>query len=214
MVKMLSKKQLEIILSKLKDNPEPKIDLEQYTIPSSLAAEILNLAYLHDDIDKKIVLDLGCGSGRLAIGAVLMGAKMVIGVDIDKNVLKIANENVKLAETLTDEKIKDRIKFINKDVFNYNGIADTVIQNPPFGIQKLHSDRIFIKKAIESGKRIYSLHRSYSKSRIFIKRFVEENKGKTEKIIKFKFRLPYIFKFHEKPFVSYDVDLFIISKVL
>jgi putative methylase len=211
---MLNKKQLEIILSKLKGNTEPKSELEQYTIQSSLAAEILNLAYLRSDIDKRIVLDLGCGSGTLAIGAVLMDAKKVIGIDIDKNVLKIADENVKLAETLTDENIKDRIEFINKDISEYNGMVDTVIQNPPFGIQKLHSDRIFLKKAIESGKIIYSLHRSYSKSRIFIKRFVEENRGKTEKIIKFKFRLPYIFKFHKKPFISYDVDLFIISKVL
>jgi len=210
---MLNKKQLEIVLSKLKETPEPKAHLEQYTIPSSLAAEILNLAYLHGDIEKKLVLDLGCGSGRLAIGAVLMGAKMVIGVDIDKNVLKIADENTELAEKLTNDNIKNRIEFINKDVSEYKNMVDTVIQNPPFGIQKLHSDRIFLKKAIESGKKIYSLHRSYSKSRIFIKRFIEENKGKTEKIIKFKFRLPYIFKFHEKPFVSYDVDLFIISKV-
>ena len=82
---MLSKKQLEIILSKLKPIQNPKPSLEQYTIPSSLAAEILNLATLSGDIEGKKVVDLGCGTGRLALGAMLLDAKEVVGVEIDEN---------------------------------------------------------------------------------------------------------------------------------
>jgi len=91
---MLSKKQLEIILSKLKPAENPKPSLEQYTIPSDLAAEILNLAHLSGDIKNKIVFDLGCGTGRLALGALLMGAKEVVGVDIDDKSLDVAEENI------------------------------------------------------------------------------------------------------------------------
>lgn len=197
----------------MKDNPNPKSNLEQYTIPGDLAAEILNLAFLSNDIKNKRVLDLGCGSGRLTIGSALMEAKEVIGIDIDEEVLNIANENLKIAEKLTGKKINDKIKFVKKNVSELEENVDTVIQNPPFGIQKLHADRLFLKKALECGNKVYSLHRSYEKTREFLNGFAKENKGKVEKIISFKFRIPYMFKFHEKPSVSYDVDLFVISRV-
>jgi len=209
----MDKKELEILLSKLKEISHPDVELEQYTIPSNLAAEILNLAYLSQDIENKIILDLGCGTGRLTIGSVLMEARKVIGIDVDENVLEIAKENIKITEELTNKKIQNRINFIHKDISKWKGEVDTVIQNPPFGIQKLHADRVFLKKALECGKKIYSLHRSYKESRNFLTEFVEQNGGRIERIIKFKFRIPYMFKFHKKPFVSYDVDLFVISKV-
>ncbi|MDI6825779.1 MAG: METTL5 family protein [Candidatus Aenigmarchaeota archaeon] len=209
----MNKKQLEITLSKLKDNPNPRVELEQYTIPSDLAAEILNLAYLNGDVKGKVVVDLGCGSGRLMIGAALMDAKKVIGIDVNKDVLAIAKENVKIAERLTNQEIGTRIKLVCKDVSDWDGNVDTIIQNPPFGIQKLHADRHFLQKALECARKIYSLHRHYEKSRIFLKKLIEQNGGKVEKIIKFKFKIPYMFKFHKKPYAIYDVDLFIISRL-
>jgi len=209
----MDKKQLEIILSQIKENPEPRIELEQYTIPGELAAQIINIAYISGDIKNKTILDMGCGTGRLTIGSVLMGAKKAIGVDLDKNVLNMARDNLKTIENITRGEIHEKIKFVCRDVFNIKEKVDIVIQNPPFGIQKLHADRIFLKKALECGKKIYSLHRHYEKSREFLTKFIEKNDGKVEKIIKFKFRIPYMFKFHKKPYVRYEVDLFIISKV-
>jgi len=210
---VLTKKRLEIVLSRLKEIPSPKSKLEQYTIPGDLAAQMINRAYLQGDIKNNRILDLGCGTGRLTIGSVLMGAKEAIGVDIAEDVIKTAKENVKIAEGLTNQKIKDKIKFIKKDVSDWKGKFDTVIQNPPFGIQTLHADRLFLKKALKCGKRIYSLHRSYEKTQKFLTRFIEQNGGRVEKIIRFKFRIPYMFKFHKKPFVIYDVDLFVISRI-
>ncbi|MBR1864037.1 MAG: 50S ribosomal protein L11 methyltransferase [Ruminococcus sp.] len=43
--------------------------------------------------DNGRVLDLGCGSGILSIGAVLLGASECTAVDIDENSVKIAAEN-------------------------------------------------------------------------------------------------------------------------
>ena len=70
-----SKKDLEIILSTLKGFERPKPELEQYTTPSSLAAELLWQAYIDGNIEGKIVVDLGCGTGILALGAAILGAK-------------------------------------------------------------------------------------------------------------------------------------------
>lgn len=63
-------------------------------------------------------------------------------------------------------------------------------------------------------KKIYSLHRGgYRKTREFLTKFIESYDGKVEKIFSFKFFLPVIFRFHEKPKVSYDVDLYVIGKL-
>jgi ribosomal protein L11 methyltransferase len=43
--------------------------------------------------DSRSVLDLGCGSGILAIGAALLGATDVLALDIDPDVIAVSNEN-------------------------------------------------------------------------------------------------------------------------
>lgn len=212
----MNKKQLEIILSKLKSPDLPKPSLEQYSISGNLAAEILNLAYLRGDIKDKIVFDFGCGSGRLAIGALLLGASEVVGVDIDQDVLKIAQENVMTLDSLIQKfpYIKGSVKLICDDIKNFSGKCDTVIQNPPFGIQNLHADRVFLEKALECGKKIYSLHKDgYEKTREFLIKFIESKNGKVEKIIPYKFSIPHMFRFHKKPKFEYNVDLYVIKRV-
>lgn len=207
----MDKKQLEIILSQLKEPLLPKPSLEQYTITGNLAAEIINLACLHGDIKDKVVFDFGTGSGRLAIGAAIFGAKLVVGIDIDKNVIRAAKENLKRHESYVSKKLP--VHFVICDIRNWFAKADTIIQNPPFGIQTRHADRIFLEAALRCGKRIYTLHKNgYKKTREFIKKFVEGKGGKIEQILKYKFSIPYMFKFHEKPKISYDVDLYIIKK--
>ncbi len=213
---MLDKKQLEIILSKLKSPDLPKPSLEQYSIPGALAAEILNLAYLSGDIKDKTVFDFGCGSGRLSIGALLLGAKEVVGVDIDRNVLEVAQENIMDLNSLIQRlpSFKGSIKLTCSDIKNFSGKCDTVIQNPPFGIQTSHADRIFLEKALECGKKIYSLHKDgYEKTREFITKFVESKDGKVEQMIPYKFSIPRMFRFHKKPKKEYSVDLYVIRKV-
>jgi len=154
-----SKKDLEIILSTIKDFEKPKPELEQYTTPSNLAAAILWQAYLDGNIEGKIVVDLGCGTGILALGAALLGAKEVYGYDIDKDAIKIAEENLDL---LRKTKIPiGKVQFIVSDVEDIKQKCDTVIMNPPFGIQRgaRGADKKFLECAFSIGKVIYSFHR-------------------------------------------------------
>lgn len=212
---MINKKQLEIILSKLEVFDSPKPYLEQYTITGTLAADILNLACLNGDIENKTVFDLGCGSGRLAIGALLLGAREVTGIDVDPNVLQVAEDNLhSLYEKLMELKLKSSISFMLSDIKKFSGKCDTVIQNPPFGVQSENLDKVFLEKALECGKKIYSLHKGeYEKTRESITKFIESKGGKVEKIIPYKFQIPHMFKFHNKPKKEVNVDLYVIRKV-
>jgi putative methylase len=70
----IGQKQIEIILSQLLPYSNPKLKLEEYSLDSKSAAKILSVAGLiYNDITNKRIIDLGCGTGILAIGAALIG---------------------------------------------------------------------------------------------------------------------------------------------
>ena len=82
--RLVRKRDLELALSSIEANPTPKAYLEQYATPSTVAADALHMAaYVFDDIVDKTVMELGCGTARLALGAAFLGAKEVFGVDLD-----------------------------------------------------------------------------------------------------------------------------------
>src|SRR6266851_4955376 len=92
-----SKRQLEIQLGKLKILEKPNLKLEQYPVSSEAASELLYIAgFEHNDLEDRVI-DLGTGTGRLAIGAGLMGAEEIVGVDLDQRALALAKENAETA---------------------------------------------------------------------------------------------------------------------
>jgi len=197
----LDKKGLEILLEKCEGYKKPKVDLEQYITPSHIAAEVVWLAYMKGDIADKQVYDLGCGTGRLGIGCSLIGAKEVTGFDSDANALSIAKENA--------IKYSLEIKWVKADIKDIKGKCDTVIQNPPFGVQRKEADREFLDKALELGKVIYSMHKA--ETREFISRYVSK-KGFAAELASVKFPLPYSYAFHKKPVKMIGVDIFRIER--
>ena len=74
--RIIRKLDLELFLSKIAPQPTPQAHLEQYTVSNQLPSNMLYIAaYANDDVVGKTVLDLGCGTGRFAIGASYLGAK-------------------------------------------------------------------------------------------------------------------------------------------
>jgi putative methylase len=194
---------LERALQQVEPHPSPNAFLEQYTIPVDVASEFLFLAaYTNDDIIGKTVVDLGCGSGRLATGAVLLGAREAVGVDIDRSAVKKARES---AERLS---LASRLSWIAGDIDVLRGRFNTVLQNPPFGVQRRSADRRFLLKAMELAPRVYSLHKTGEANRAFIKRFIEANGGKVTSIFQMRFNIPRMFKFHTERRHEVDVDLY------
>jgi putative methylase len=201
-------------------------NLEQYTITEHVAADILYLAtYANGDTIGKSVLDLGCGTGRLGLGAAFLGAKAVVGVDVDKLAVTIASE---AAET---HGLKANTGWIAGDIDAVVGEFDTVLQNPPFGVQKRGADRKFLEKALEVGSSVYSLHNHPRldeqliqrlksnrsdflrvEASPFIERFVEKRGGSIVAVYALLMTIPRMFSFHTKLRHDFVVDLYVIRR--
>ncbi|MGQ9566306.1 MAG: METTL5 family protein [Candidatus Bathyarchaeales archaeon] len=207
---MVRKRDLEQAIRRITAHPSPKTYLEQYTIPSEVAAEILYLAaYTYNDIIGKTVVDLGCGTGGLAIAAALLGAREAVGIEIDKIAIKEATKN---AERLG---VKTETDWIIGDIEAIRGNFDTVLQNPPFGVQRKRADRKFLEKALQIGRHVYSLHKAVTAIKEkggFLSRFIQENGGEIKAIYTLKMSIPYMFHFHHKRKHTFAVNLYIIEK--
>lgn len=69
--------------------------LEQYPTSAELTAAVCFTALQNGDLGPGLTaLDLGCGTGMLAIGCVLVECDHVIAVDCDEDALAVANQNV------------------------------------------------------------------------------------------------------------------------
>ncbi len=203
---LLPRKRLEILLSKLEGFPEPCAEFEQYEISDSVAATMVFTAATYGDIEGRVVYDLGCGPGRLAIASALLGAKRVVAVDIDSKVLKVAKRN---AQQLG---VYDQIEFVAQDVKTLKGRADTVLMNAPFGVQQAHADRPFLRKALELANVIYSLHKASKGGRSFITKFVSDFGGRVTFIQEMSMGLAATLRFHEKQRHVIRVDFYRIEK--
>lgn len=195
-----SRSGLAIELSAIRGFCKPKVSVEQYITDSEIGATVLWDAYMKGDIKGKVIADLGCGTGMLGIGCLLLGAFRVYFVESDSSVIKIAKENVK------NMKSESLAKFFLMDVEKFNRKVDSVIMNPPFGVKDEHSDRKFLKKAFEISKVVYSFHKSETKE--FIKGFAKDNNFNVAQVIDFEFPLKASMKFHRKRVKKIRVSCF------
>jgi len=187
--------------------------LESYPTPANIAATILFSAEMdYGDIKDRIVCDLGCGDGIFAIGAALLGAKRVIGVDLDQNALNVAQQN---SEFLGIEEVTN---FICDDVNSFSvedvDVIDTVFQNPPFGVRNRGADVVFLEKALSIANVTYSIHLAgqEGKNRAFLSEKIEELGGSVNQIETFQFPIKPIYERHTKQKHIITVDLYRITK--
>jgi len=224
--RLIRKLELELFISQMESQHSPKANLEQYTVSEAIAAKMLYLAaYTNGDIIGKKVLDLGCGSGRLALAASYLGAKCVVGVDIDKAAIKTASDNSEKAGS------RANVQWVLGDISTVRGCFDTVLQNPPFGVQRRAADRKFLEKALEVGNMVYSFHNHpcMDKQLIqrlkanpggllqvgpspFIERFVESHHGVVKAVYAMLMTIPRMFDFHTKTKHDFVIDLYLIKR--
>lgn len=204
MKKITKKKHLEMAIQKVPKHPNPKVDLEQYSTPATIAADLLWNAYSLGDIADKEVMDLGCGTGIFAIASKLLGAASAIGVDIDK-------DSIDLASSYCGD-----VNFICSDICDLENDfdVDTIFQNPPFGSQKnakKGADLKFISKAIElSPKVLYSFHMASTEE--FLISYFEKNDLEITHIFRYNFSIPKIYEFHTRE--SANVEVIVIRAFL
>jgi putative methylase len=194
-------KKLEMTLQQLAGFTRPRPSLEQYQTPAPLAARLLYHALMNGEIEGKRVCDLGSGTGVLAIGAALLGAESVIGIEIDEKAVEIARANAEL--------LGADVEFIVADVKEdglpgRTGTCDTVIMNPPFGAQKAHADRPFIDLALQLAPVTYGIFNAGSTP--FVQAYTE-GRGEIAERVGGSFPIKRTFSFHTKDVQEIEVEI-------
>ncbi len=203
-----SKKSLEILLSEVPRFPNPNRYLEQYVCDSAIASELLWSAYMHGDIAYSNVADFGCGTGILSYGSLLLGAKNVYCIDIDCNILSIANRFISRKESIN-------IHYICSDVNNINirGI-DTIVMNPPFGVYRKGIDIAFLTKSFEARPRaIYSIHKYNYVSHRLIYEIANKFNYKAEVLTIGYMALPQIYETHRKHVHRFRIAIYRFTRI-
>ena len=75
------------------------------------------------DLQDKVVIDFGCGSGILAIAALKLGAKRVIGIDIDPQAITASRDNAQR------NNVSDQLELYLPEELPQGILADVLIAN-------------------------------------------------------------------------------------
>ncbi len=199
---MTTRRTLARRLEAVDDFTNPTASLEQYLTPADLTAHLCHLAGLHDDLDRPVV-DLGTGTGMLAIGASLSGADCVIGLDIDRDALTLAASNGAAVGA-------GPIEWLCGDVTRHPVCPSevTVVSNPPFGAQhgNRHADRAFLETAVEIASVSYTIHNAGSQS--FVESFAADNGGTVTHAFQAPLPIGNRFEFHTSDEQTIDSEVF------
>lgn len=184
---------------------DPRAPLEQYRTPPEVAATLIHTADLQGDIDGQTVVDLGCGTGMLALAAALRGPEHVVGLDLDPAPLStaLANER-RVASTATVEWIRGdatQAPLCPPDPV-------TVVMNPPFGAQigNEHADRAFLETTARIASVSYSIHNAGSED--FVESFAADNGGTVTHAFAVELDVPHQFEFHDSASQVIDAEAF------
>lgn len=186
---------LERALSEVPQHPAPKLQLEQYTTPADVAAPLLFEAWALGDIEAKRVVDLGAGTGVLAIGAALLRAREVVAVEVDQAAIATGRRAAARARAA--------VEWVQADVAEWRGSADTVVMNPPFGAQQRGADRAFLEAAFACAPVVYTMHNAATLA--FVEGYARERGFAASRKWALRFALRHQYRHHEK--AAQDVDV-------
>jgi len=203
---LLRRKHLSLLLSQLEPPPHPKLRWESYMLDAESAANMVyTAAWVYDDIRGRKVIDLGCGSGILAIAASLLGAELAVGVDIDRESIMAAVRNA--------EKVGADVEFIVGDIDCVGGHFHTTLMNPPFGSWHKGADVRFLEKALEISDVVYSIHKRSQSVREFLRKRIPQLGGFIDHVYEMDIVLSRTYSFHRRRRYIVKADLYrILSK--
>jgi putative methylase len=161
---------------------------------------------MNGDIKGKRVCDLGCGTGILAIGAALLGAKTVRAVDLDPKAVRTAGENAALLHADVEFVVADIDGADAGGLADRIGPCDTVVMNPPFGAQKqkVHADRPFIDCALTIAPVTYGIFNTGSTP--FVEAYIK-GRGRVAGRVSGTFPIKRSFAFHTKDVQEIEVEI-------
>ncbi len=204
-----SKKELAIVLSKLKVFENPNVQLEQYTTDSEIAAEILWHIFMQNELEGKHVADLGCGTGILGIGALLLGARHVTFVEIDDKAIATLQKNLDdFPEILPDTYDIDCSEI--SQVPTPEEPVDIIIMNPPFGTRDDHADLAFLTKALELSPIVYSMHKTSTIS--YIEGWIQRNEAKVTSKWNYEFPIKQTYAHQTRKIMRIEVSCLRITR--
>lgn len=183
---------------------DPTASLEQYHTPPDLAAHIVHLADLQGDVAGETVVDLGCGTGMLALGAALRSPERVVGLEFDDGPLVTAQQN--------EGRVAARapIEWVRGDATRTPLCINetTVLSNPPFGAQKgnEHADRAFLEATAQLAQVSYTVHNDGSSE--FIESFVADAGGTVTHAFAAELDLPRQFDHHSNDSRTVDAEVY------
>jgi ribosomal protein L11 methyltransferase len=106
----------------------------------------------NSDCSNRRVLDVGCGTGILAIAAALLGADECLGIDIDPDAVRVAQENIEhnhLADKISAQygDLTEGVDY-KADIVVANLMADLVIRLSPAASRHLDRGGWYITSGI------------------------------------------------------------------
>jgi putative methylase len=192
-------------LGVVQDFQDPTLELEQYATDTEVAASLVHVADEHGDLADATVLDLGTGTGMLALAAALRSPDRVIGVDVDPTPLRTARENAARIGATTD------VAWLVADATDLplQGIDDAVVlSNPPFGAQRgnEHADRAFLHQIASVASVSYTIHNAGSQD--FVAAYVADNDATITDAYAVELDVDNQFDFHDAETAVVDAEAY------
>jgi putative methylase len=202
---MASKRSLATKLGVVAGFERPDAALEQYPTPPELAAHVVHLADLHGDVDGRTVIDLGAGTGMLALAAALRGPARVVGLELDGDALGTARANERRVAASAP------VHWVRGDATRSPlAVAEpaTVVMNPPFGAQdgNRNADRAFLATASGLADVSYSVHNAGSRE--FVEAFAADEGGDVTHAFAADFRIDAQFDHHTDDARDIDTEVY------
>lgn len=202
---MATKRSLATKLGVVAGFERPDAALEQYPTPPELAAHVVHLADLHGDVEGRTVVDLGAGTGMLALAAALRGPARVVGLELDGDALDVALANERRVAASAP------VHWVRGDATRPPlSVAEpaTVVMNPPFGAQdgNRNADRAFLGTASNVARVSYSVHNAGSRE--FVEAFAADEGGEVTHAFAAEFRIEAQFDHHTEEARDVDTEVY------